>query len=161
MCVLVVQLCPTLCNPMDCSPPGSSVRGILQARTLEWVATSFSRGSSPLTDWTLVSCIASGCFTIWPTREAHSQSWLLVFPAVMESWARKTAECQKLDAFKLWCWRRLKSPLDSKTFIPVNSTGNQHWIFTGRTDAEAEAPILASLDVKSWLTGKDSYAGKD
>ena len=45
-CVLVAQSCPTLCDPMDCSPPGSSVHGILQARILEWVAISFSRGSS-------------------------------------------------------------------------------------------------------------------
>ena len=44
--VLVTQLCPTLCNPVDCSPPGSSVHGISQARVLEWVAISFSRGSS-------------------------------------------------------------------------------------------------------------------
>ena len=46
MKVLVAQLCPTLCNPMDCSPRGSSVHGILQARILEWVAVPFSRGSS-------------------------------------------------------------------------------------------------------------------
>ena len=45
--VLVAQLCLTLCNPMDCSPPGSSVHGILQARILEWVAMSFPRGSFP------------------------------------------------------------------------------------------------------------------
>ena len=46
VCVKVTQLCPTLCDPTDCSPPGSSVHGILQARILEWVATPFSRGSS-------------------------------------------------------------------------------------------------------------------
>ena len=45
--MLVTQSCPTLCDPMDCSPPGSSVHGILQARILEWVAIPFSRGSSP------------------------------------------------------------------------------------------------------------------
>ena len=56
--VLVTQLCLSLCDPMDCSPPGSSVHGILQARTLEWVAISFSRGSSWPRDWTWVSCIA-------------------------------------------------------------------------------------------------------
>ena len=50
----VTQLCPTLCNPMDCSIPGSSVHGILQARVLEWVAISFSRGSSQPRDWTRV-----------------------------------------------------------------------------------------------------------
>ena len=44
--VLVAQLCLTLCDPMDCSPPGSSVHGILQARILEWIAIPFSRGSS-------------------------------------------------------------------------------------------------------------------
>ena len=57
--VLVTQSCVTLCDPMDCSPPGSSVRGILQARILEWVAISFSRGSSPPRDWTWVSRHAS------------------------------------------------------------------------------------------------------
>ena len=53
---------PTLCDPMDCSPPGSSIHGIFQARVLEWVAISFSRGSSPPRDRTRVSCIASWCF---------------------------------------------------------------------------------------------------
>ena len=55
---LVAQSCQTLCNPMDCSPPGSSVHGISQARILEWVAISFSRGSSQFSDRTQVSCIA-------------------------------------------------------------------------------------------------------
>ena len=60
MCVHVktLQLCPTLCNPMDCSLSGSSVHGILQARTLEWVAIPSSRGSSQPRDQTLVSCIS-------------------------------------------------------------------------------------------------------
>ena len=61
---LVTQWCPTLCDPMDCSPPGSSVHGILQARILEWVAMSSSRGSSHARDRTQVSCIAGGFFTI-------------------------------------------------------------------------------------------------
>ena len=65
----VAQSCLTLCDPMDCSLPGSSVHGIFQARVLEWVAISFSRGSSRLRDWTLVSCIAGRHFTIWATRE--------------------------------------------------------------------------------------------
>ena len=54
----VTQLCPTLCDPMDCSLPGSSIHGIFQARVLEWLAISFSRGSSQLRDRTWVSCIA-------------------------------------------------------------------------------------------------------
>ena len=56
--VLVAQSCPTLCNPMNCSPPGSFVYGIFQARILEWFAVSFSRGSSPRRDQTQVSCTA-------------------------------------------------------------------------------------------------------
>ena len=62
---LVTQLCPTLCDPMDCSPPGSSVCGTLQARILEWVAIPFSGGSSRPRDGTQVSWIASRWFTIW------------------------------------------------------------------------------------------------
>ena len=60
-----------LCNPMDCSPPGSSVHGILQARILEWVAISSSRGSSQPRDRTQVSCIAGRFFTDWAMREAR------------------------------------------------------------------------------------------
>ena len=66
----------------------------------------------------------------------------------------------RIDAFGLWCWRRLlKSPLDSKEIKPVNPKGNQPWLFTERTDAEA--PILWPPDAKSKLTGKDPDAGKD
>ena len=68
--VLVTQLCPTLCSPRDCSPPGSSVHGILQARILEWVAIPFSRGSSQPRDQSRVYCIASKVFTVWTIKEA-------------------------------------------------------------------------------------------
>ena len=68
--VLVTQSCLTLCDPMDYSPPGPSVHGILQARTLEWVAIVFSRGSSQLRDQTQDPCIACRFFTVWATREA-------------------------------------------------------------------------------------------
>ena len=61
----------TLCDPMDCSLPGSSLHGILQARILEWVAISFSRGSSQPMDQTQVSTV-DGFFTIWATREGHA-----------------------------------------------------------------------------------------
>ena len=63
VCVLVAQSCPTLCDPMDCNPPGSSVHEIFQARVLEWVAISFSRGSSQPRDRTRVSCTAGKFFT--------------------------------------------------------------------------------------------------
>ena len=57
--------------------------------------------------------------------------------------------------------KTLESPLDCKEIKPVNTKGNQTWIFIGRTDAEAEAPILGPPDVKSWLIRKDPDAGKD
>ena len=66
----VIHLCPTLCDPMDCGLPGSSVHGIFQARVLQWVAISFSRGSSQPRDQTQVYHIAGRWFTIWATREA-------------------------------------------------------------------------------------------
>ena len=66
---LATQLCPTLCDPMDCNPPGSSVHGISQARILEWVAIFFSRGSSWPRDWIQVSRITGWFFTVWATKE--------------------------------------------------------------------------------------------
>ena len=66
----VAQSCPTLCDPMDCSPTDSSIHGIPQARILEWGAISFSRGSSRPRDRTQVACIAGRRFNLWATREA-------------------------------------------------------------------------------------------
>ena len=74
------------------------------------------------------------------------------FPVVMygcESWTVKKAECWRIDAFELWCLRRLESPLDCKENQTVLTTGNQSWVFIGRTET------------KSWLIGKDPDAGKD
>ena len=68
--VLAAQLCPTLWDPVDCSPPGSSVHEILQVRILEWDVIPFSRGSSQPRDRTQVSCIAGRFFTVWATTEA-------------------------------------------------------------------------------------------
>ena len=62
----------SLCDPMDCSPPVSSIHGIFRARILEWVTISFSRGSSRPRDRTWVSCIIGRCFTIWATREVQT-----------------------------------------------------------------------------------------
>ena len=66
----VIQLCPMLCDPTDCSLPDSTVHGILQARILEWVANTFSRGSSWPRDWTWVSRTTGRLSIIWATREA-------------------------------------------------------------------------------------------
>ena len=88
----------------------------------------------------------------------------MVFPVVMyglweldykESWEPKN-----------WCFwtvvlKTLESPLDCKEIQPVNPKGNQSWIFIGRTNVEAETPILWPPDMKNWLLGKDPDAGKD
>ena len=75
----VTKSCLTLCNPLDCSPPGSSVHGISQARILEWVAISFSKGSSPPRDQTRVSCIGRWILHHQATREAHGTMYLSKF----------------------------------------------------------------------------------
>ena len=78
----------------------------------------------------------------------------MAFPVVMygcESWTIKKAECKIIDAFELWCWRKktLESTLDCKEIQPVHCKGYQSWVFIGRTDVEAETPILWPPDGKS------------
>jgi len=89
----------------------------------------------------------------------------IVFLVVMyrcESWTLKKAESQRIGAFELWCWRRLlRVPWTARISKPVTPTGNQPWIFIGRTVDEAEALILWPPDARSWLIGKDPDAGKD
>ena len=98
-----------------------------------------------------------------PTKVCMAKA--MVFPIVMygcESWTIKKAECWRIDAYKLWCWRRLwRESLNCNEIQPVHPKGNQSWIFTGRTEAETETPILWPPDAKSWLAGKDPDAGKD
>ena len=83
---------------------------------------------------------------------------VMVFPIVMyrcESWTIKKAEHRRIDAFELWCWRRLLR-------VPWTANrSNQPLIFIGRTDGEADCPILCPPDAKSQLIGKDPDAGKD
>ena len=75
----VVQSCPTVCDAMDCSLPGSSVHGIFQAIVLEWIAISFSRGSSQPRARTQVSRIVDRRFTVWATRAGFSNMWTVNF----------------------------------------------------------------------------------
>ena len=139
-----LQSCPTLCDSIDGSPPGSPIPGILQARTLEWVAISFSnawkwkvKGKSLSRVWLFVTPWTtayqaplsmgfsrqeywSGVPSPSPMTNLDSIhiTWLtkvrlvkaMVFPVVMygcESWTIKKAKHQRIDAFELWCWRRL------------------------------------------------------
>ena len=89
----------------------------------------------------------------------------MVFPVVMygcESWTIKKAKQQRTDAFELVVLEKtLESPLDYEEIQPVHPKGNQSWMFLGRTDAEAETPILWPPHAKSWLIGKDCDAGRD
>ena len=149
---------------MDCSPPGFSVHGILQARTLEWVAISFSNAwkwkvkVKSLNHVWLLATPWTAAYQAPPSMEfSRQQYWSgLPLPSPKESWVPKN-----------WCFwtvvleKTLESPFDCKEFQPVNPKGNQSWIFIERTDAEAETPILWPPDGKSWLTGKDPDAGKD
>ena len=85
----------------------------------------------------------------------------MVFPVVVygcESWTVKKAQHRSIDAFELWCWRRLLRVPWTKEIKPVHPKGSRSWIFIGRTDAEA--PILWPPDVKNWLIGKDPDAVK-
>ena len=72
------------------------------------------------------------------------------------SWTVKKAKCRRIDAFELWCWRTLESPLDCKEIQPVHSKGDQSWLFIGRTDVDAETPILWPVDSfeKTLMLGK-------
>ena len=88
----------------------------------------------------------------------------MVFPVIMyecESWTIMKVECRRIDAFKLWCWRRLLRVPWTARSSNQSILKNQPWRFTGRTDAEDEAPILWPPDAKSRLIGKDPDAGKD
>ena len=144
------------------------------------------RAQSCPTRWDLMDCSRK----LWPTLDSILKSRditlptkvhlskAVAFPVVMygyESWTIKKIEHRRMmlfyfffriDAFELWCWRRLLSPLDFKEIKPVNPKGNPSWIFIGRTDAEAESPVLWPPDslirlTTSWLVRKDPDVGKD
>ena len=117
--VLVAQSCPTLCDPMDCSPPGFPVHGILQARILEWIPISFSRGSSQTRGWTWVSYIAGTFFTFpfyWAT---FFFSFFFIY--LFFFWIKKFQRFKKWDLIAWGGWGRLglngKSLLNQTFFL--------------------------------------------
>ena len=90
----------------------------------------------------------------------------MVFPVVMygcESWTVKKAERRRIDDFELWCWRRLlRVPCTARrSNQSILKEISQPWVFFGRNDIKAETPVLWPPHAKSWLTGKDSDAGRD
>ena len=107
--------------------------------------------------------------SIWKSRDITLPTEVhlvkaMVFPVVTygcESWTIKKAEHRRIDAFELWCWRRLlRVPWTAKR-SNQSIKGNQSWIFTGRTDVEAEAPMLLPPVAKSWINRKDPDAGEE
>ena len=82
VCVQSLQSCPTLCDPMDCSPPGSSVLGILQARIIEWVATPSSRGFAWPRDQNHVSCICYTADRFFTIKSPRKPWWTGYFPII-------------------------------------------------------------------------------
>ena len=142
----LIKLCPSVCIP-----------------TLLAFSWESDHGEA-FNDATVISFQRSTEHEVYRTKVCILKS--MVFPVVTygcESRTIKKAERQRTDAFKLWrrLEKTLESPLDSKEIKLVNPKGNQSWIFIGRTDAEAEAPILWPPDTKSWFTGKDPDVRKD
>ena len=181
-CCLVSKSCLTLCDLMDCSLPGSSVHGIFQARILDWVAISFFNGSSQPRNQTLSYELAGRFFTteapekppIIILNQFHEAYWLINFLFLLSLilWLCYLREMSQGCFLFLILWNSLwnievicflipGSLLDSKEIKPVNSKRIQPWIFIGRLDDEAEAPILWPPDARSQLIGKDLDNGKD
>ena len=123
------SLSPTLCDPMDCSLPGSSVHGIFQARVLEWVAISLSRGSSQPRDWTQVFRTAGRRFTLWATREAHFKTIAYRMTSQAALLVKTAWQCRrhKWRGFNPWVrkspWRRTWQP--TPVFLPGESHGQR------------------------------------
>ena len=109
LCLKMLVAQSTLCDRMDCSLSGSSVHGILQARILEWVAVSFSRGFSRSRDWTQVSCIAGRLFTIWTTREAPAFVWLATIPRVLMSYCFQSTSSTDHEDILRWGYRYVQT----------------------------------------------------
>ena len=111
----ITQSCLTLCDPMDCSPPGSSVHGILQARILEWVAITFLGSSGPK-DQTWVFCLADRFFIVWATREAQKAH---LNDLALKSNARELYDSDKEKEVALpisWILNAIKFQLSIRSF---------------------------------------------
>ena len=98
----------------------------------------------------VISTIISTCSDTFHGFKKNNPMTFFPGGAPFSSVSIKKTECQRTDDFQLQCWRRLLSPSDCKEIKPVNPKGNQSWIFIGRIDAEAEAPILWPPDAKNW-----------
>ena len=132
--------------------PGGENGNPLQYSCLEIPWTEEPRGLQSM-------CHKGLDMTEWLTHHTHTHTHTHTHGC--ESWTIKKTEHQRIDDFELLLEKTLESPLDCKKIQPVHPKENQSWVFIGRTDVEAETPILWPSDVKNWLFWKDPDAGKD
>ena len=146
MKVLVAQSCPTLCDPMNCSPPAFSVHEILQARILEWVAIPFSRGSYWPRDQTWVSCTAGKFLTIWAVLDPFMPGWCFLDPPwLFISSKVLSPKCMYKDTST--CWENATahitySPLRTCVFADIS---NQSWSDCSRNSPRGQPTFLGLI----------------
>ena len=188
MCTQSLQSCPTLCDPRDCGPPGSSVHGILQARILEWVAMPSSRGSSWPRDQTCVSevsCIARQILYRWATGEAHINLYLLllfscsvVSDSLQSHWLQHTRlPCRSPSpgarpnpcSLSQWCHIVLSSVISISSYLqsfPALGSFLMSWLFIsgdrsiGASTSTSVLPVNIQDLFPLWLTGLISLQSK-
>ena len=133
----VAELCPTLCNPVDCSLPGFSIHGILQARILEWVTISLSRGSSQPRDRTRVSLIGGRRFNLWATREAPNHKFILL-QMIISKWN---------------CWVAVGCVCVCVCMLHMLSRFSRVWLFVTPWTVAHQAPLSLGFSRQEYWSG--------
>ena len=166
--VLVTRWCPTLCDPVDCSPPGFSVHGIPQARILEWVATSFSRGSSPPRDRTCVSCIGPpGKPNIRKGIPWTNRAWQATVRGVAKTWTQLSTHAfmftrllkkemtqeqhRKERPCRMWGGRAVPLSVHSPQISEVGRTRSHSFFLHERKTKLTDARDLFEAMLGSWI----------
>ena len=163
----MLQLCPTLCNPMDCSPPGSSVHGILQARILEWVAVPSSRGPSQSRDWTrvsYVSCIGRQVLYHWchlSSVSSVAQSCPTLCDPMHCSTSGFSVHHQLLEftdscPLSQWCHLTISSfffPFSRRQSFPASRSFHMSQFFAsgGQSIGVSASASVLPMNIKDWF----------
>ena len=124
MCVFVAQACPTLCNPMESSPPSSSVHGIFQARILEWIAIAFSGGSSWPWDQNQVSCIVGSSL---PSAKRETKDSKIICSVAQSCLTLWTAAHQAYPSFTIS--RSLLKLMSIESVMPAKVLNYGQWVY--------------------------------
>ena len=152
MCAKSLQLCLTLCDPMDCSPPGSSVQGILQARILKWVDIPFSGGSSLPRDRTLVSCIVYRFFTVWATMESSQTAIFLIKNIQLQDEGKKIPCCTflRIQAFPSRSHKQTLWVKFTKAYSKGKALNSVWTVFNSFSPCFQDEENFMSLESKRW-----------